>query len=239
LWPGVHVIPKYNLFTCYPLAVKYQKRERGLIMVDDGSQKLKLTWNEQTVTREALEALHGHRGFTVWFTGLSASGKSTLANAVATHLHDRRISTYVLDGDNVRHALNNNLGFSPVDRTENIRRIGEVGKLFSTAGIVNLTAFISPYQTDRRIAREMQPDSFVEVYCAASLDVCEARDPKGLYREARAGNIKEFTGVSAPYEAPEAPEISVDTGTKTVEQCVSIVVTYLEERGFISPGNGA
>jgi adenylylsulfate kinase len=191
------------------------------------------------VSRTDREELLKQKGVTIWFTGLSGSGKSTIAVAAEAALREQGRLTYILDGDNVRQGLNSNLGFSPEDRTENIRRIGEVGKLFSTAGIVNLTAFISPYQTDRRIAREMQPDSFVEVYCAASLDVCEARDPKGLYREARAGNIKEFTGVSAPYEAPEAPEISVDTGTKTVEQCVSIVATYLEERGFISPGNGA
>ena len=193
-----------------------------------------ITWRTHGVTREELEELHGHKGATVWFTGLPASGKSTMANAVARKLHEMGVSTYVLDGDNIRHGLNKNLGFSPEDRTENIWRIAEVAKLFSSAGVIALTAFISPYRVDRDNARSIQPESFVEVYCAASLDVCEDRDPKGLYKKARNGEIKNFTGIGDPYEAPENPSVTIDTGTQDIKQCVMAVINHLTDRGIIS-----
>ncbi len=192
-----------------------------------------ITWHDHHITREELEQLHGHKGATIWFTGLSGSGKSTLANAVAVKLHEMKISTFVLDGDNVRHGLNKNLGFSPEDRVENIRRIGEVAKLFTDAGVVNLTAFISPYAADRKIARDLQPEKFLEVYCEAALSVCEERDPKGLYKKARAGEIKGFTGIDAPYEAPEAPEVFVNTGEQSIEECVDVVIKALRGRNII------
>jgi adenylylsulfate kinase len=193
-----------------------------------------ITWHAQNVTTQDLEKLHGHKGVTMWFTGLSASGKSTIANAVASALHARGLSTFVLDGDNIRHGLNKDLGFSPDDRVQNIRRIGEVAKLFTSAAVINCTAFISPYAADRKIARDLQPETFIEVYCRCEVDVCETRDPKGLYKKAKAGQIKEFTGVSAPYEAPERPEVLLDTGKMSVEECVSAVIATLEARGFVS-----
>ena len=192
-----------------------------------------ITWHDHHVTTEELAELHGHKGVTIWFTGLSGSGKSTLANAVADALHQQKVSTFVLDGDNIRHGLNKDLGFSPEDRVENIRRIGEVAKLFSSTSVVNLTAFISPYKADRQIARDLQPDTFVEVYCYADLAVCEERDPKGLYKKARAGEIKGFTGIDAPYEEPVNPEVKVDTGKQTIEECVQVVLDYLTQRGVI------
>jgi adenylylsulfate kinase len=202
-------------------------------MITREQKATNITVHEHRVSRDALEALHQHRGVTIWFTGLPASGKSTVANAVAVALHDLGISTYVLDGDNIRHGLNKNLGFSPKDRAENIWRIGEVAKLFSEAGIVNLTAFISPYAADRQIVRDLQPESFIEVHCAADLSVCETRDPKGLYKKARAGTIKDFTGIGAPYEAPDNPEIRIDTGSAPIEECTDRVVAYLKDKGFI------
>jgi len=192
-----------------------------------------ITWHERTVSTTDLEQLHNHRGTTIWFTGLSASGKSTLANGVAAELHEQGISTIVLDGDNIRHGLNRDLGFSPEDRTENIRRIAEVAKLFTSAAVVNLTAFISPYRSDRQLARDLQPDKFIEVFCDASLDTCEDRDPKGIYKKARSGEIKEFTGIDAPYEAPENPELRLDTGKMTIDECISDIIGYLGDRGII------
>jgi len=192
-----------------------------------------ITWHEHNVTTEDLEALHGHKGCTIWFTGLSGSGKSTLANVVAAALHERGVSTFVLDGDNVRHGLNKNLGFSAEDREENIRRIGEVAKLFSDAGVVNCTAFISPYREDRGKARDLQPERFVEVFCDASLDVCESRDTKGLYKKARAGEIKGFTGIDDPFEAPENPELDLPTHELSVEEAVQTLITMLEDAGII------
>ncbi len=192
-----------------------------------------ITWHEQNVSTERLEELHGHKGCTLWFTGLSGSGKSTLANAVARKLHELGVSTFVLDGDNIRYGLNKDLGFTPKDRVENIRRIGEVSKLFTSAGIVNLTAFISPYRSDRDVARELQPDKFIEVYCEASLEVCESRDPKGIYKKARAGEIKNFTGIDDPYEIPESPELTVPTGSESLDACVDQVVVYLQKREIV------
>jgi len=163
-----------------------------------------VTWHAHRITREDRQKLNGHRGAVLWFTGLSGCGKSTIANAVDQLLHERGIHTYVLDGDNIRMGLNKNLGFSPADRTENIRRIGEVAKLFSDAAHVVSTAFISPYKADRDMCRALLPaGEFIEILVQASLETCESRDPKGLYKKARAGEIKEFTGISAPYEAPE------------------------------------
>jgi adenylylsulfate kinase len=193
-----------------------------------------ITWHDAHVTQENREKLLNQKGAVLWFTGLSGSGKSTLANAVALKLHEGGHLTYVLDGDNIRHGLNKNLGFSPEDRVENIRRIGEVGKLFADAGVIAMTAFISPYKADRNTARELLPEGrFIEVYCACDLSVCEQRDPKGLYKKARAGEIKQFTGIDAPYEAPENPEISVDTGKEPLEVSTERVLQYLKEKGMI------
>jgi adenylylsulfate kinase len=194
-----------------------------------------ITWHAHTVTREEREKKFGHRGCTVWLTGLSGSGKSTLANALDDALWKRGIRSYVLDGDNVRHGLNKDLGFSPEDRTENIRRIGEVARLFTDAGIINTTAFISPYREDRDRARAAQKEGdFIEVYVRASLEECERRDTKGLYAKARAGQIKEFTGISAPYEEPASPELVVETEGRTVEESLAEILEYLEKKGYLS-----
>lgn len=197
------------------------------------SKSTNITWHLGEVDQEKREVLHGHKGAVLWFTGLSGSGKSTLANAVEGVLHERGCHTYVLDGDNVRHGLNNNLEFSDEDRQENIRRIGEVSRLFSDAGVLTLTAFISPFQSDRAVVRNLIGDRFVEVYVQASVEVCESRDPKGLYKKARAGEIAEFTGISSPYEAPENPELVVDTGELSLEACVDFVIEYLKSSGMI------
>ena len=193
-----------------------------------------ITWHHGKVTREDREALLNQKGAVLWYTGLSGSGKSTLARAVEEALIQRGCLTYVLDGDNVRYGLNKNLGFSPEDREENIRRLGEVAKLFFDAGIIVMTAFISPYQKDRQQARELVDEGrFLEIYCACSTETCEARDPKGLYKKARAGEIKEFTGISAPYEAPANPEIAVPTGDLSIGESVARVIDHLEGAGII------
>jgi adenylylsulfate kinase len=180
-------------------------------------------------------SLAAHEGELVVITGLSGSGKSTLARALEEALFERGCAVYVLDGDNIRHGLNRDLGFSPEDRTENIRRIGEVAKLFTDFGAIVLTAFISPYRADRDTVRALMAEGdFIEVYAECGLEVCEQRDPKGLYRKARAGQIPEFTGISAPYEAPAAPELVVRTDRATVEECVARLVGYLEENGYLS-----
>ena len=192
-------------------------------------------WHEGHISREEREGRNGHRGAILWFTGLSGSGKSTLANAVDRRLHELGLSSYVLDGDNVRHGLNGDLGFSPEDRTENIRRIGEVAKLFADAGTLALTAFISPYREDRDRIRATtdRPDEFVEIFVFCPLDVCEERDPKGLYQKARAGEIPEFTGISAPYEEPLAADLVVDTAANSLDECVEVVLKHLVERGYV------
>jgi adenylylsulfate kinase len=192
-------------------------------------------WHEGHVSRDERESRNGHRGAILWFTGLSGSGKSTLANAVDHRLLELGLSSYVLDGDNVRHGLNGDLGFSPEDRTENIRRIGEVAKLFSDAGTFALTAFISPYREDRDRIRATadRTDDFVEIFVYCPLDVCEERDPKGLYKKARAGEIPEFTGISAPYEEPEAAELVIDTAENSLDECVDMVLKHLVGRGYI------
>lgn len=194
-----------------------------------------ITWHEHHVSVEERQKLNGHQGAVLWFTGLSGCGKSTVANAVDRLLHDRGIHTYVLDGDNIRQGLNKNLDFSPEDRTENIRRIGEVAKLFCDSGTIVLTAFISPYREDRGQVREMmQEGQFHEVHVDASLETCEARDPKGLYKKARAGEIKDFTGINAPYEAPENAELHLDSDAKGVEALAHEVITHLEAKGFFA-----
>lgn len=195
-----------------------------------------VTWHAHRITREDRQKLNGHRGAVLWFTGLSGCGKSTIANAVDQLLFERGIHTFVLDGDNIRMGLNKNLGFSPADRTENIRRIGEVAKLFADAATIVSTAFISPYRADRDMVRALFPaGEFVEILVQASIETCEARDPKGLYKKARAGEIKEFTGISAPYEAPESPEIVLDSDNKGVEQLAREVISWLEARGIVTP----
>ena len=191
-----------------------------------------ITWHERTVTAEDRLKRNGHSGAVLWFTGLSGSGKSTLACAVEQVLFNHGCYTYILDGDNVRHSLNKDLGFSPEDREENIRRIGEVAHLFSDAGTIAMTAFISPYAKDRRAARALE-GRFIEIFCDCPLEVCEERDPKGLYKKARAGEIKQFTGIDAPYEVPTDAELIVDTAGRTVDQCANDVVNYLEKNGII------
>ncbi|MCU0529048.1 MAG: adenylyl-sulfate kinase [Cyanobium sp. Prado107] len=193
-----------------------------------------IVWHHSTVTREARAHQHGHRSAILWFTGLSGAGKSTLANAVNSALFEQGMACYVLDGDNIRHGLCNDLGFSDADREENIRRIGEVAKLFVDAGVVVLTAFVSPFRSDRDKVRALVPaGDFIEIFCDAGLEVCEQRDTKGLYARARAGEIKEFTGISSPYEAPVTPELRVETGTRSLENCVSEVLGLLETKGII------
>jgi len=200
-------------------------------MVDQKATNI--TWHKHLAAQDH-EARNKHKGAVLWFTGLSGSGKSTLANAVEASLYERGFHTYVLDGDNVRHGLNKDLGFSPEDRAENIRRIGEVAHLFADAGIIAMTAFISPYSQDRQLARDLNPSGcFLEVFCECALEVCEERDPKGLYKKARAGEIKQFTGIDAPYESPEGAEIVVNTGEHTIEQSVDIVIGELEAKGII------
>ena len=193
-----------------------------------------IKWHNLTIDRNKLEKMRGHKGMVIWFTGLSGSGKSTLANAVNEVLHLDGLSTYVLDGDNIRHGLCKDLGFSDEDREENIRRIGEVANLFMNAGIITITAFVSPFNNDRNKVRKIiGSKDFIEVYCSADIDVCESRDTKGLYKKARLGEIKEFTGISSPYEAPVNPEIVVDTGTLNLNDSVEEVINYLREQNLI------
>lgn len=193
-----------------------------------------ITWHAADINKPEREKLLNQKGVVIWFTGLSGSGKSTLAHAVEAKLYEQGHLTYVLDGDNVRHGLNKNLGFSPEDREENIRRIGEVAKLFADAGIITMTAFISPYAKDRNKARELlEKGEFVEVYVKVPLDVAEERDPKGLYKKARAGEIKDFTGISAPYEEPEAAEVVIDTAELSLEESADAVLAYLRDNKII------
>ncbi|MCH9713115.1 MAG: adenylyl-sulfate kinase [Cyanobacteria bacterium] len=197
-----------------------------------------IAWHHTSVDRAAWAQQRSHRSAILWFTGLSGAGKSTLANAVNAALFAQGLACYVLDGDNIRHGLCKDLGFSDADREENIRRIGEVAKLFVDAGVVALTAFVSPFKADRDKVRALVPTGdFIEIHCAADLDVCEQRDTKGLYAKARAGQIKEFTGISSPYEAPEAPELRVDTGSQSLEQGVAQVLAYLQAKGIIAAAN--
>lgn len=193
-----------------------------------------MVWHHATVTRERRERLSGHRSVILWFTGLSGAGKSTLAHAVEEELYRMGNRTFVFDGDNVRHGLNSNLGFSAQDRKENIRRIGEMCKLFVEAGVISLTAFISPFSDDRDQVRGLVKEGdFIEIFCDCSLEVCESRDVKGMYAKARRGEISDFTGISAPYEAPEDPELVLDTGSVSLEHCVERIISYLIENGVI------
>lgn len=193
-----------------------------------------ITWHASGITRAEREAVRGHRGATLWFTGLSGSGKSTLATAVERQLLARGCATYLLDGDNVRHGLNRDLGFAPADRSENNRRIGEVAKLFTDAGVLCLCAFISPYRADRaKLRAAIGSADFIEIYVRASLPACEERDPKGLYKKARAGEIPDMTGIGAPYEPPQRPELVLDTETGDVDHNVQSVLLHLEHAGFI------
>jgi adenylylsulfate kinase len=196
-----------------------------------------VVWHHATVTRDRREALNGHRSVMLWFTGLSGAGKSTLAHAVEEYLYQKGCRTFTFDGDNVRHGLCSDLGFSPEDRVENIRRVGEMGKLFLEAGVIALTAFISPFRSDRQKVRSLVPHGeFFEIYCHCPLEVCEERDVKGLYKRARAGEIKNFTGISSPYEEPEDPELVVDTGSLSLDESVARVIGLLQERGVIDHG---
>jgi adenylylsulfate kinase len=213
-----------------------------------------ITWHDHLVTRDERWKLKGHKGCILWFTGLSACGKSTIANAVDAKLHEMGVHSYVLDGDNIRFGLNKDakqlrekqgydeaaakrfgLGFSAEDRAENIRRIGEVAKLFAEAGVITATAFISPYRADRdKVRAIMGQGGFLEIYVNASLETCEARDPKGLYKKARAGELKGFTGIDDPYEAPEKPELVLDSNSKGIDELSNEVIAYLKSSGYIS-----
>ncbi len=194
-----------------------------------------IRWHHATVSRPDREKLNSHRSFILWFTGLSGAGKSTLAHRVEELLYLRGCRTYVFDGDNVRHGLCSDLGFGPADRHENIRRIGEMSKLFIDAGVIALTAFISPFRKDRDLVRSLvDEDDFIEIYCNTPLEICEQRDIKGLYEKARRGEIKDFTGISSPYEPPKNPEIIVNTGTDPLDICARQILDYLEQRDKIA-----
>jgi len=199
--------------------------------------KNNIKWHESSINRQNLESLRGHKGMVLWFTGLSGSGKSTLANALNEALHAKKISTYLLDGDNIRHGLCRDLGFSDKDREENIRRIGEVSNLFMNAGIVTITAFVSPFRSDREKVRKIIGQDFIEIFCAASLNICETRDTKGLYKKARLGEIKDFTGISSPYEIPQDPEIIVETGSLDLNDSVGQIMKYLNSQELLNLDN--
>jgi adenylylsulfate kinase len=201
----------------------------------DGKTSPDVVWHHATVTRERRESLQGHKAAALWFTGLPSSGKSTIAHSVEERLHQLRCRTFVLDGDNVRHGLCGDLGFSEADREENIRRIGEMAKLFLESGTIVLAAFVSPTRRDRERARGLlQHGDFLEIFCRCPVSICEHRDPKGHYQRAKAGQLKNFTGVSAPYEEPVGPELVLDTDQLTIEDSVSAVLRLLRDRGVVS-----
>ena len=192
-------------------------------------------YHQASVTRERRNQSNNHQSVVLWFTGLSGSGKSTLAHVLEEKLFNKGCKTFVLDGDNVRHGLNSNLDFSDNDRKENIRRIGEVAKLMLESGLIVMTAFISPFREDRAAARNLISNSdFIEIYCKASLETCEARDVKGLYKRARAGEIKNYTGIDSPYEAPDNPELIIDTDKETLDESVSKIYSFLERKAIIN-----
>jgi len=194
-----------------------------------------IKWFNGFVSMEDREILHGHKGAAIWFTGLSASGKSTIAHHLEKQLHKMGHSTYVFDGDNVRHGLCGDLGFSEKDRSENIRRIGEMTRLFIEAGIIAVTAFISPYKKDRELVRKLAgKDHFIEIYVKCPIAVCESRDPKGIYQKAKRGDIKNFTGVSAPYEPPENPDLTIESNKEDVNSSVKKVIQLMEKRKIIN-----
>ncbi|MEK4284266.1 MULTISPECIES: adenylyl-sulfate kinase [Ureibacillus] len=193
-----------------------------------------IVWHNTSITKADYRKKNGHHSFILWFTGLSASGKSSIANALAKELFDRGNQAFVLDGDNIRHGLNKDLGFDEQSRKENIRRIGEVSKLFVESGQIVLTAFISPYKEDRALVRSLVDEGeFIEVYVKCSIEECERRDPKGLYKKARNHEIPNFTGISAPYEAPDHPEIVVDSEKYSIEECTAQLIDFLIEKGYI------
>ncbi len=199
-----------------------------------GQKANNIKWHHGKITKVDRVNLLNQKGVTIWLTGLSGSGKSTIAVELEHALIENRHQAHILDGDNIRHGLNKNLGFSPEDRTENIRRIGEVAKLFTDVGIITITAFLSPYREDRDAVRRLLSDGeFIEVYVKCPLDVCEERDTKGLYKKARAGEVKDFTGISAPYEEPLNPELTIDSSKLTVEESTRAVLNYLEEKGYV------
>jgi len=192
-------------------------------------------YHNATVTRERRNQLNDHKSVVIWFTGLSGSGKSTLAHSVEEELHNLGCRTFVLDGDNVRHGLSSNLTFSDNDRKENIRRIGEAANLMMEAGVIAMTAFISPFNEDRNLVRQLLPQGdFIEIYCNASLEACESRDVKGLYKRARAGEIKNYTGIDSPYEAPDNPELVIDAESESLEESVAKVIDFLKSKGIIT-----
>jgi len=196
---------------------------------------LNTIYHNATVTRDRRNQLNGHKSVIIWFTGLSGSGKSTLAHSVEEELHNLDCRTFVLDGDNVRHGLSSNLTFSDNDRKENIRRIGESAKLMMEAGVIAMTAFISPFKKDRNLVRQLlSQGDFIEIYCKASLETCESRDVKGLYKRARAGEIKNYTGIDSPYEAPGNPELVVNTDSESLEESVTKVIDFLKSKGIIN-----
>ncbi|WP_010529518.1 adenylyl-sulfate kinase [Lentibacillus jeotgali] len=199
------------------------------------SESKNIVWHDSIVTKQDRQEIKKHKSAVLWFTGLSGSGKSTISVSLEKELHELGVHTYRLDGDNVRHGLNKNLGFSPEDRTENIRRIGEVANLMVDAGLVTLTAFISPYREDRdRVRALLEDNEFIEVYVKCSIEACEERDPKGLYQKARAGGIQGFTGIDAPYEEPVKPEVTVETDKQSLEESVQVIIKYLREKGYVS-----
>ncbi|MFP4622309.1 MAG: adenylyl-sulfate kinase [Bacteroidales bacterium] len=193
-----------------------------------------VVWHDTVVTKQERERKNGHKGVVVWLTGLSGCGKSTIATELEKKLFEMNTNVFILDGDNVRHGLNGDLGFSPEDREENIRRIGEVAHLFAEAGVIAITSFISPYKKDRDRARNLnEKGDFIEVHVTAPLSICEERDPKGLYKKARNGTIPEFTGISAPYEEPENPEITIETDKLNVQQSVDKIIDYFKKNGVL------
>lgn len=195
---------------------------------------MNIVWHEHRIQKDARQKRNGHRSCILWFTGLSGSGKSTLANALDEALHQRQVQSYVLDGDNIRHGLNKDLKFSPEDRAENIRRIGEVSKLFMDAGMIVSTAFISPYQADRQAVRAgLEANEFIEIWVDCPIEVCESRDTKGLYKKARAGEIQDFTGINAPYEHPETPELICKTDQHSINECVEQILNYLIQKEIL------
>jgi adenylylsulfate kinase len=217
----------------YDPGCTHQPHSESLPMAEQKATNV--TWHDHRVSSADRKKLMGHKGAVLWFTGLSGCGKSTIANTVDHKLHEMGKHTYLLDGDNIRMGLNKNLGFSAEDRAENIRRIGEVAKLFADAGVITLTAFISPYKTDRDAVRALMANGeFVEIYVNASLETCEGRDPKGLYKKARAGEIKGFTGIDDPYDVPEKPELMLDSDSKGIDDLADEVIAYLKSHGYLA-----
>jgi len=199
------------------------------------NEKRNITWHESNVTKEQRHKLNSHKSAVLWFTGLSGSGKSTISVEVEKELHNMGVRTYCLDGDNIRHGLNKDLGFSSNDRTENIRRIGEVSKLMIDGGLIVLSAFVSAYHKDRdNVRQQLGSGEFIEVFVDARLETCESRDPKGLYKKVRLGDLNGFTGIDAPYEAPVSPEIRIDTDNKTIEESVEEIMSYLKINGYLT-----